>query len=502
MRLVWPSLAVLAAALAAVSCTRDNAAYCDDTKPCPTGTCDLMAKRCVASVPDLGGADAPVGVDLAGADLNLTCGACSGTTPICKGGVCVGCTGPGGGEAGCTTLSPATPHCLTSGAASGSCVGCRDSTDCIDSSKPSCDATTHACRACAADAECPSEVCDLTPGSPTLGRCVSNVIYVDGGPNGNDGNDGSMQKPVATISTGVMKAMQASASVVRIAAVAGGYYGAENLSLNNAVVTLVGETGAAIRPKGTNNAAFVTMGSSGKVVVRNLIFTQGAGTMGNGILCSGGTLTVLTCSIHSNAQFGIDANMCGSLVVDRSLIGPPSATTTGNQQGAMRVGASTSFRITNNFVVRNGNNVGNSGGGVVINTMTGVTPHDLVANTIANNVGSGLNAGASCNGGTDVVATNNIFWGNLYGATGSESNCTQTYSCTDDATQAAGGNNQVLIGGATPAFAGTTDYHLTMSSLCRQKGAPSGLPSVDIDGQPRPDSTTGKSDIGADEYYP
>src|SRR5262249_32816638 len=65
--------------------------------------------------------------------------------------------------------SGATPFC----APDPSCVGCLQSDQCpVD--LPTCDATTHACRACASDDDCASQVCDLKTGS-----CIAdaNVLY-------------------------------------------------------------------------------------------------------------------------------------------------------------------------------------------------------------------------------------------------------------------------------------------------------------------------------------
>ena len=101
---------------------------------------------------------------------------------------CVSCLSTSDPEGACAAVSPSTPHCLTSGGDAGSCVACRDSNDCSGGT-PFCDATTHVCRGCIADLECPSLICDLTPGSMKHGTCVdtSSVVYADG-VNGNDGD--------------------------------------------------------------------------------------------------------------------------------------------------------------------------------------------------------------------------------------------------------------------------------------------------------------------------
>src|SRR5262249_25587566 len=148
-----------------------NGAYCDDTRPCPSGfACDQTARECHSVG---GGGDMSGSTDMAG------CG-CSGVTPICVTTSCVSCLSTSDPEGACTAASPSTPHCLTTDPGSGACVACRDASDC-GGTTPFCDATSHVCRGCIADSECPSLVCDLTPGSANHGQCVptSQVEYAD-----------------------------------------------------------------------------------------------------------------------------------------------------------------------------------------------------------------------------------------------------------------------------------------------------------------------------------
>jgi hypothetical protein len=64
-----------------------------------------------------------------------------------------------------------------------------------------------------------------------------------------------------------------------------------------------------------------------------------------------------------------------------------------------------------------------------------------------------------------------------------------------------GQTNNIDLSAMTPGFVSATDYHITAGSPLRGKGAPSGISDHDYDGQPRPDTTTGKTDIGADQFY-
>jgi len=481
-------------AFAFAACQRDNAAYCDAVRACGADSmCNLATNQCepvtmfdlsVADLVDGGGAE-----DLTSADMVALCmPACVGLAPICVGTSCLGCDTIGDGEQACASATPATPHCLTSGPSQGACAQCRTSADCSGATS-SCDPNDHVCRACVTDGDCASKACDLTYGSPTQFTCKTNVIYVDcqngKAPPTNDGK--SLGSPLLLVSQGVAAAKSAGYDTVRVT----GNCAGENLTVDNANLTLIGDTGAAIKQMNNNNPALLVSGSS-NLVVRNFLITGGAGgNNGHGIQCtaSNGSLTVLDCVINGNLQYGIDANMCGKLTVERSIIGGSSVAQP-NSAGGIRIGKA--FHIVNNFIVHNGATT-NSGGGVVINSMSNVNPANFVNNTVADNTGSGINAGVSC--ANTITITNNILYNNKLAATPSESNCTLSYCATDD-----GLNSSVVNLAATPPlFVGGDDYHLQPSSPCVDKGTNLGFPAHDYDKQPRPDPKTGKVDIGADE---
>jgi len=491
--------------LALAACDKDNADYCDEPMVhCLAGVCNQTTHECEPGdggmFPDFAGTDLSLDFapapDLIGFDLTLVCGACSGTTPICEAGQCISCgNAPNGGEAACLALSSATPHCLASGA----CGQCRDGNDCSDVSKSICDTTTHMCRGCTSDGECSSKVCDLTPGSPTLGQCVTGVIYVDC-MNGSDTADGkSLATANQKISKGIANAKAAGYPVVRISSNGGGSCAGENLTVMDNI-TLVGETGATIKPNGNSNPALDVKGAA-VVVVRNLIFSSGIGTNGNGITCeTSGSLTVLQCTVTNNTQYGIEDNGCPMITVDRSFIGALTGGQ-GSQQGGLYLAHN--FRVTNNFIIKNGNNTGGpSGGGVVIMSPATATPRDFNSNTVVNNLGSGPGAGVSCPATAPVVVLNSILFNNTATAVLSESTCPTSY-CGDDATAELNQSNNVTLSTSnSPGFAAVGDYHIGAGSPLRGKGTTNGVSDHDYDGQPRPDPSTGMVDIGADQYYP
>lgn len=103
-----------------------------------------------------------------------------------------------------------------------------------------------------------------------------------------------------------------------------------------------------------------------------------------------------------------------------------------------------------------------------------------------------------------VTLLDTILYKNQAGTTLAEltANCTTLYSATDDATDAARvGANNIDLSSQVPGFVGgaNNDFHLTPTSPCKDKGTDSGTNDHDFDGQPRPDPTTMKVDIGADE---
>jgi hypothetical protein len=483
-------LAIAAALAAAVACEKDNPAFCDDAHACANGlSCNTNTNECEPNGGDLG-------IDLGGVDLTQACATpCSGTTPFCIGTTCLGCNAVGEGELACMTLSPGTPHCLTSGSGLGSCVQCRDANDCTGStSTPFCDATTHVCRGCIADSECASLVCDT---SAHACAAASNIVYVDC-VNGADSQNGlTPATAVQKISVGVMKAMQANASFVHVAKTPGATIcNLENLSLNNVNLTFVGDPPAVVSSKDMNNPAVEVKGTS-KVVFRSLTFAHAIGSPAAGILVSSSmaNLSVLQCTIFDNAEYGIDANNGGKVTVDRSIIGDVNGTAP-NKLGGIRV--SGPFTIINNFIVNNGSDVAPSGssGGIDMRTINSITPKDIINNTIAGNHSTGLGTGISCEPvGTNANVVNNVLYNNKAQGTLSETDmCPLTYTCTD---QVLSGTGNVLI--TSSPFVSSTDFHLAGVSTCRNAGTSNGAPPYDIDGEPRPDPTTGLVDIGADE---
>lgn len=476
MRKIVASAALVAAVVVVVhGCKRVNGAYCDDARPCANGSsCDLVARECRPST--IGGGSDMAGAGGGGGGGSGACGQCSGTTPLCTAGACIPCTSTSDGDGACAALSAATPHC----ASDGSCVGCRDAADC-GGTTPFCDATTHLCRGCIADNECPSLVCDLTPTSTTRGQCVdaAKVAYADiNGPNGNG-------LTAATAKTKIQDAINVAVGAaparpyVRIAA---GTYN-ESVGVTNATIYLVGATGAIIHPTGGGKDALGAQ-MSGSLTVRNLVATADGGNGGN--CASSATFAAYHSQFINSAQTGfLEQTTCGSIVLDGCWIH-------GNSQGGVSLG--NKFTIINSIITKN------VGGGV--NQLGTAATQIFVNNTVADNTSGALNAGVACLAVGGFAVTNTILYDNKSGGTVSESNCSASFDASDD--PSAGPQSTVDLTMQMPMFKATVplspdSYHLVAGSKCINEGTSTGVPDHDYDFQPRPDATSKLVDIGADE---
>lgn len=474
MRKIW-WMAVLAVAVAAgVRCKRANGAYCDDVRPCPSGfACDTVARECQVS--SLSGAD------LAGISTDMAGCTCSNPMPICVAMQCTSCLSTSDPEGACAAASPSAPHCETSGPSAGDCVGCRDANDC-GGMTPFCDTTTNMCRGCIADGECPSLICDLTPGSTTHGQCIpaSNVVYAD--PAGSNG-DG---KTPATAKKKIMDAINAAVGLnparlyVHVAAAT--YDEGVGVMGAGTAAYLVGADGAIIHRTGPGDGLGAQ--NNGTLTVRNLIVTADKGNASN---CqTSGTLTIYGSQLINSSQLGVYTVAC-TLTLDGVWI-------SNNMGGGISV--SSDFKIINTIIT---NNVG-AGGFTQVTAGTNMT---FSNNTVANNTSSvTAAAGVTCVTAGSFDVTNTILYNNMKGGTISETNCGGSFDANDDVS--AGPQSTVDLTMQTPGFKmGATMspdyYHLLPTSPCVGEGSPMFAPDHDFDLDPRPTPSTGKFDIGADE---
>lgn len=465
-------VALVAVVVAGARCKRSNGAYCDDRRPCPSGfACDTAARECNPAT--TGGP-----IDMAVVEGGGGCAQCAGTTPICVADSCVSCLSTSDGEGACAAVSPATPHCSPTGA----CVGCRNIGDC-GGVTPFCDATTHVCRGCVADAECPSLICDLTPGSTTHGVCIAagQVVYADGA-SGNDGNSGlSPLAATRTVGKAVNIAVGLTPARGYVHVAAGSY--SESVGVNNKTIYIVGADGAIIHP--TNQDGLGAQ-SGGSLTVRNLVVTA---TNGNGGNCqSNASFTAYRTQFINSAQLGVFSSSC-QLLLDACWIH-------GNSGGGVSLNGS--FTILNSIITKNG------GAGGVVQVATGTTM--VFANdTVADNVASAsATAGVNCAVVGPLAPVNTILYNNRLtgGMLAETNNCSGSFDANDDAS--AGPQSTVDLTAKSPGFKGGTpvtadSYHLTPGSPCLNEASPLYAPDHDYDFARRPDAASMKPDIGAVE---
>jgi hypothetical protein len=473
----WTALLLVAVACTA-ACTKPNPEYCDLTRPCTTGTCDLTTHRCEGTNPDGGGAS----------DAAIACGtdaaACPGADPVCTTGFCTGCTTTadctspafpicptaGGRCAGCTSEGQCTdkggpPHCDTS---SGACVECRDSNDCSGNT-PFCGAG-NVCRACEADTECPAgNECD-----DVSGTCVAdaNVIFVDA--TGTATSGCNVGGPCAKLGDGLSE-VTSGRTLVHVAT--GTYM--ESLTINQSM-TIVGRGNPSWTAK-TVGAPVVTI-TGGTVAVAGMDISMAIGTVStqtpDGVSCSAASanLTLERDTIEGNGRYGVSSLAGCQLTLDRSIV-------RNNGVAGLSIDSTAAFTVVNDIINGNGTATTTLGGVHILQAPVGSI---LAFDTISANHATSGAAGVSCTLGGQ--GDSDIIYGNT-GGNAVDTTCTWTHSVIDQSGLGAGNSNQDC--------GLTSDFHLTASSPCLDQANPLATVTVDIDGDTRP--ARGGFDPGADE---
>lgn len=204
---------------------------------------------------------------------------------------------------------------------------------------------------------------------------------------------------------------------------------------------------------------------------------------GSGLVSYGGIVSATACTFRDNALGGL-AGEGGVLNVTQSTIRDNGA---GGISAVMPKG----FRITNNFIFRNGNELSKIGGLYLLATANPAVNNALEFNTIVRNragkQGSTLSGGLACEL-PGFVAANNLIFENTGGPT---SDPQIGGTCQP--------GNSLLSAPLNPGFASADDLHLTSQtpSAIIDK-ADCGGTKVDIDGDVRPAGAS--CDLGADEF--
>ena len=423
---------------------------------------------------------------------------CPASDPVCgNDGVCIGCTA----DVDCDGRG-ATSVCL--GEPSGSCVACDEDDhqslavgtaddNCPTNGMQVCDGESHTCRACRADSECTSGVCN-----ELNGECANTVLHVDSDPANapSDINDClSTVTPCLTVAGAMAKAVTGT-RYVAIHAADVRYIGAGEIAVTGSASVYVKGIPDPARPnysseldRNGNGPILSVNGGSASLTVVGLTLSGASGTGdGDGVKClNDARLTVLDSILSDNTHYGLNSTVC-TLVVDRTIIRD-------NSRGGGFVEGD--FSITNSFIH---GNVGTNFGGLDISDLD---PSDVFAhNTIyRNTANTDFPGGLRCQG--SGTARHNIIYGSLgtiieYNVLG----CAQEYSLIGT-TMAPGTGNITAATVDEVRFANIAtqpfDLHLTAGSTAFGKGGPNdggGRTVRDVDGDVRP---TNMADLGADE---
>lgn len=427
--LIVPSLAV--ASLAA-ACTKSNPDYCG-SDPCPI--------------------DGPPSIDgMTGCTANPSI--CTGEISTCLNDECVDC-----------------------GTAAG-----MESADCAVAAMPVCGAD-HACRACAADSECTSGVCEG-------GSCIAaaEVAYVSTTGTATTGCD--LGAPCSTMA----QALAAIGSARHYINVAPGTYSASGATTINATVTIRAD--GVTFERSTNDQILEVTGGDVTIIGATVHGAVGGGNA-DGIKCSNGAgLTLHRVTVDDNGDRGVEATDC-QLTITRSAI-------TNNGKGGVRLVDGRAV-VTNSFVLSNGDNNTTTGGGLSL--APSVAGSRVEFTTMRRNTAMTGAAGAMACSGMPTIARNNL----IYGSTNTDvevsgTSCTHSYSVIGPMNAPTGTEVRMLtlteVGFVDAAVNTVAAAHITGASLAKASADPASAAADltgDYDGDARPSPAGGRADIGADE---
>ena len=404
---------------------------------------------------------------------------------------------PDGPKAECTLddecASP-TPRC----APNLQCVECIKAADC-PVSEPTCDATSHQCRACVLDADCTSEICDTQ-----TGVCVPESTIVYASPSGTS---------VASCSRADRCSIQrafaitdATRNVIKL--VPGIYSG--NLVVSNKTVRVRG-AGATIS---STSGDTLTVNDHGSLTVSGVIIVSAAAA-GRAVICSSlnnvdiPVLALDTVTVESTTT-GIKLTKCSATITQSTIH------TTGFSSGLLATNASTAD-VTRTSIRGGAYIVGSVDNSVLrlTNTIVGdpTTPGDdgffAVSGAVALSFSTVINARVQCNGSPSVcsgASTNGVCFDNSVvvnltpGAptdTVTGLACSGTYTAVFPQAAALAGLGNLAVNPklVNPAM---NDLHLQATSPAIDAANPAATLGVDFEGKPRPSGA--QRDLGAFEY--
>lgn len=409
------------------------------------------------------------------AEFCASSASCDAAAPYCTGQTCVEtCTTdaecPGFGQ------DVADAFCLA-----GTCVACRTDHDDCPASAPVCDA--NMCRACAVDADCPSQVCDAA-----FGTCVdeATILYVS--PGGGNTADCSQATP-CSVSRG-LASLDPTHTTIRLL---DGSYPVGFQFPSGAIANVVGP--------GATLTGFVTGGNVIAIVENSAISIRGVTIDASGAVpvhCDGtaGVSTVILQGIHQLSYgaelLSLNCNTTVSSSLLLSFIGAKGAGTITIDQTSF-TGLETQFG--SHLVVDVQNSVMLEG--VSMNSaaqqMTDPVTGRVAFSTFV------LPSYALCNG--QLNFENDIFYstGNYGYSISHGSTCTSSFDHNLAFPQDAPIGNGMLIGDPKFVNLAAGDYHLMLGSPAIDAANPAASDAVDFDGVSRPQGNN--RDLGAFEFH-
>jgi hypothetical protein len=409
--------------------------------------------------------------------------------------------------------TPATPYC----SAELTCVACEETSQCAGTT-PVCEPTTHTCQACSADSQCASGVCLETSGScaapaqliyvkelggADAGMCdekapCATITYATGRVTaqrdvirviGNLTKSAGLQTKVTIDGDGstwkLAKGVAASAVLVNTAA-ADVIIEGLTLAADNNASPVVDCSNGALRLHQTTISGGDQAGISAAcklTVTRSKISLN----FNNGVICSGGSLTIEDSEVGGNTGRAIISTNCGVRLARNRIEGNSGVVF------AIDLASPAKLEVENNLIWAK--TVGNTRGISVSNAPTGGL---IRFNTIVNiAAGAHVGEGVHCDG-TSTVTSNVIAW--QAGAAVAANDCARRFNAYDSSTPIGGGDGNVSAALTSlfvnPVIA-SPDFHLAAGSPAHALAEPGVSVPVDLDGKARP--TTGRLDAGSFE---
>jgi hypothetical protein len=375
------------------------------------------------------------------------------------------------------------------------CVGCLSSNDC-PAERPTCDETSRSCRACTADVDCVSDVCDVRAGT-----CLSEMDVLFASVNGADAGNCTQSEP-CSLPRAIALADQTRYSVK----LAAGTY-ATKVILNAKKVALYG-TGATLSSVGTDPTVVALQEGADMSLIGLSVVSVNTG--GSVLRCDSSTTTpklqLFATSVDA-MQTAVTAIPCDTKI----------------EQSFLRSRSTSSFIViaVNPSIVSIERSFFEGGGGI-----SSIGASIQISNSVIKKGGDLAMGGALDGPGFEVsfstfVDTFVKCVDTMYGAKGLKMNSSILYnymgSPTSDSLLGASLCAQVSYSVVYPQGTGVGatnqtgvlpklkdvaagDYHLDSGSPALDRGDPASTNAIDYDGVARPQGAA--RDSGAFEFKP